>query len=60
MALPLVLPSEVEAELASLDLASMTPLEALNKLHELQQRIRDRAAPDAAKVIRLRGRPGTR
>jgi len=60
MALPLVLPSEVEAELASLDLASMTPLEALNKLHELQQRIRDRAAPDAAKVIRLRGGPGTR
>lgn len=55
--LPLVVPSEVEAELASLDLASMTPLDALNKLHELQQRARDRAA-QPSNVVRLR--PGKR
>ncbi|MFN3285438.1 MAG: DNA mismatch repair protein MutS, partial [bacterium] len=57
MALPLSVPSEVEAELASLDLASMTPLEALNKLHELQQRVRERASPQPSKVVRMR--PGT-
>ena len=58
MALPLVVPSEVEAELASLDLASMTPLEALNKLHELQQKVRERAGAEPSKVVRLR--PGRR
>ncbi|MCS7234857.1 MAG: DNA mismatch repair protein MutS [Armatimonadota bacterium] len=58
MALPLWQPSEVEAELASLDLASITPLEALNKLYELQQRVRERAAAEGPKVVRLRpGKP---
>jgi len=54
MALPLVVPSEVEAELASLDLASMTPLEALNKLHHLQQRVREQLRADSPKVVRMR------
>lgn len=55
--LPLVVPSEVEAELASLDLASMTPLDALNKLHALQQRVRDKLATHPSKVVRLRPGP---
>ncbi len=55
--LPLVVPSDVEAELASLDLASMTPLDALNKLHALQQRVRERLATDPSKVVRLRPGP---
>jgi DNA mismatch repair protein MutS len=32
--------SEIERELASLDLMNLTPLEALNKLHDLQKRAR--------------------
>ncbi|MDR7530818.1 MAG: DNA mismatch repair protein MutS [Armatimonadota bacterium] len=60
MALPLSVPSEVEAELASLDLASMTPLEALNKLHELQQRVRERTRAEPSKVVRMRPAPGKR
>jgi DNA mismatch repair ATPase MutS len=54
MALPLAVPSEVEAELASLDLASMTPLEALNKLHHLQQRVREQLRAESSKVVRMR------
>jgi DNA mismatch repair protein MutS len=33
-------PSEVEDEIADLDLMNLTPLEALTKLHELQERVR--------------------
>ncbi len=57
MALPLAVPSEVEAELAALDLASMTPLEALNKLHQLQQQVRERLAAEPSKVVRMRRHP---
>jgi len=35
-------PSPVEEEIASLDLVNLTPLEALNKLYELQERVRER------------------
>lgn len=53
-ALPLVVESEVERELGSLDLAAMTPIEALNVLHDIQRRLRQRSAADPAKVVRMR------
>ncbi len=56
-ALPLFVPSEVEEEIASLDLASMTPLDALNKLHELQRRLREGRTADPSKVVRMRRPP---
>jgi DNA mismatch repair protein MutS len=40
MGLPLVVPSPVEEEIASLDLASMTPVEAMYRLWELQEKVR--------------------
>jgi hypothetical protein len=33
-------PSEVEAELAQLDLDALTPLQALNRLYELKSKMR--------------------
>ena len=36
-------PSPDQEELASLDISNMTPLEAINKLYELQQRARGEA-----------------
>ena len=40
MGLPLVIPSPVEEEIAALDLASMTPVEAMYRLWELQEKVR--------------------
>jgi DNA mismatch repair protein MutS len=42
--LTLAIPSDVEAELRSLDLEALTPLEALNLLHDLQARALRKAA----------------
>ncbi len=36
------LPSPIEAEIAELDLMNLTPLEALNRLHDYQERLRGR------------------
>lgn len=44
MGLPLIMPSPVEEEILRLDLASMTPMEAMMKLWELQERSRSRVA----------------
>lgn len=57
-ALPLVVESDVENELKSIDLAAMTPIEALNLLHEIQRRLRAPAHDDSSKVVRMRKRTG--
>jgi DNA mismatch repair protein MutS len=57
-ALPLVVESDVENELRSADLAAMTPIEALNFLHDIQRRLRARSAEDPSKVVRMRRQPG--